>query len=226
MLKQKLVFFLLVCAFFAPLSAQESDEDVLDVIGDQVEHVDDDVVIGHAFSDTLEELNRALQSAQYAQALYHLDTLSSKVREQHAKGIRQFFPKKVGRLQSSSWKSSSGDVGFDSAQYVVFSSQLADEEDNTIEFHVISEDPSILEYATLVKKPRLVKALQDTTIVSIKSYKALQKANEENNLLEHNIVISETLMLNVFISGHIEPETVSRFYDAVDFQGLLNYINK
>jgi len=220
MSKQKAIFFLLLCTFFVPLTAQEVEEESLVDAEVQVE----ETVVEHKFTDSIDAINQALLSSQYAQALYHLDTLSAKIREQHAQGIKQFFPTEVGALQSASWKSSAGDVGFDSAQYVAFSAQLADEDDNTIEFHVISEDPSILEYATLVKKPRLVKNLQDTKIVTISDFNALEKANEDSNFLEHNIVISNTLMLNVVINGKIESDVVASFYDALDFQGLLNYI--
>jgi hypothetical protein len=219
MFKYHFLFFLLLCAFFVPLSAQDVDDSVLETPAEQQE-----VSHEHAFSDSVSEIDTALQNNDYVQALYHLDTLATKLREQHAQGIRQFFPKEVGTLHVSSWRSSAGDVEFDSAQYVVFSSQLVDEDDNSIEFHVISEDPAILEYAAIVKKPRLVKALQDTTVVSIRSYKALEKSNEENRFLEHNIVINDALMLNVVISGSIEADTVTAFYEAVDFEGLLKYI--
>lgn len=221
MLRRNLIFFLLLCTFLVPVTAQETEPVV-----EEIEEKPVEVSASHPFSESVKALDEALKTEQYSQALYHLDTLSTKVREQHAQGIRAFFPKEVSGLQSSSWKSSAGDVGFDSAQYVVFSSQLVDDEDNSIEFHVISEDPSILEYSALVKKPRLVKALQDTKVVSISSFKALEKANEENNFLEHNIVISEDLMLNVFINGKLEDDVIAAFYDAIDFEGLLNYIKE
>ena len=221
MLRRNLIFFLLLCTFLVPVTAQETEPVV-----EEIEEKPVEVSASHPFSVSVKALDEALKTEQYSQALYHLDTLSTKVREQHAQGIRAFFPKEVSGLQSSSWKSSAGDVGFDSAQYVVFSSQLVDDEDNSIEFHVISEDPSILEYSALVKKPRLVKALQDTKVVSISSFKALEKANEENNFLEHNIVISEDLMLNVFINGKLEDDVIAAFYDAIDFEGLLNYIKE
>lgn len=168
----------------------------------------------------------ALNELRFSSALYSLEALTALVKEKQTDTIKSFFPEVVDQLSIASWGSSGGDVGFESAKYVLYSSQLKDSDDNMIEFHVIHADPSIIEYDNILKKQKLINALEDTEIINIGDYQALEKKMEESNFIEHNIVISKDVMMNVIINGEISEDVVNEFYEKIKFVELVNFVNK
>jgi hypothetical protein len=178
------------------------------------------------FLNDINNIIDSLNELKFSSALYSLEALTALVKEKQTDTIKSFFPEVVDQLSIASWGSSGGDVGFESAKYVLYSSQLKDSDDNMIEFHVIHADPSIIEYDNILKKQKLINALEDTEIINIGDYQALEKKMEESNFTEHNIVISKDLMMNVIINGEISEDVVNEFYEKIKFEDLVNFVNK
>lgn len=180
----------------------------------------------HPFTETVSRINKELSEQRYSAAIFSLSALMSAVREKQRESIRSFFPTEFETYKAKrSGSHSTSDFG--STDYgVLFNQYYENASHHSIEVNVIFSDPSIREYANLVKNPDLLKGLETTTLVKLNMHlSAIQKVADDGGYVEQNIVLNDDLLINVVANGNRDPKILERFSNAVKLKELEKYLN-
>jgi len=179
------------------------------------------------FSKDITLLKESLEKGEYIISIDLLNQLTDKVKLQQKEDIDAFFPVTFEGLSSRS--SSKRDIGdeFDAPLYgVAYTKKYSNEHSHSLEFNVVFSDESIKDFLEIVQNPNLAQGMQDTSIVSVQQYKALETVSEDKMYFEQNIILNPELMMTVVGIGIVDHTLIDAFLKQVKLAKLEAYFKK
>ncbi len=171
----------------------------------------------------LELVRQSIQDDRHATALSTMQHLSDRLRAIQTDVIESFFPDTFQTLTPQ---------GRPSLEYVsdrfgvIFSRRyLNPSSGQHLDVSVIHLDSSVQEYWDIVKNPKLAAHLDTAKIIEIQDgYRGLEKVNPTLGLIERNIVLSDSLMVNIVAGGKDVNQLILDYTRQVQFGKLKRYL--
>ena len=149
----------------------------------------------------------------------------AEIKDKRQTKISKLFPEKFNSFDTftenndSYFSSSELDYG------VLFTRIYKNKENNRIQVNVVFEDPSVQEYIRTINDPQRVKNLGNAKVITLQEkYKALEKFFEEDAYLERNIVLNQTLLVNIITTGVADTTLLDDFINTIKLNELTSYL--
>ena len=174
----------------------------------------------------LESIHQAIRENNYSNAIAHLEFLTRKMKDIQARGLDKFFPVECEGFRKKNSLATNDDPNVNDNSLVLYKKTYQDSNGNTINVYVVSSDPIIRDYMTMISSQKVMKRFQNKSIIKIGNYEAIVTGAPGENYVEHNIVINSDLLVNIFYIGKIQSETISKFAAKIDLNRLEIYLKK
>jgi len=170
----------------------------------------------------LDHVRSSIMADRHGTALAMLQHLSERIRAIQTDVIDSYFPESVGELTVKGRPS----LDYVSDRFgVIFSRRYSHYSEDYLDVSVVHLDPSIREYWDMVKNPKLASHIDTAKIIEIQDgYRGLEKSNTSLGLVERNIVLSDTLMVNIVANGKNADSLISEYTRQVQFAKLKRYL--
>lgn len=171
---------------------------------------------------SLDVVKEAIMTDKYAIALSSVNDLLSKLKERRQIMVGGFFPSTFDTFQSSTIEQTPGYFSNVEDDYgVIFSRQYTDGDVKKVDINLVYADPSIQEYITTIANPKLVKKLSNSNIILVNgAYKGLQKFSEDDLYCEMNILVDDTILINIIAIGVHSPSDLTPLLDTIKFNDI------
>ena len=173
----------------------------------------------------IENIENALSQTKWANAIYYTAVLNEKLVQHRTKQLNLFFPQKLGDFVAEPYTNQERGTGLNGESFgVILSKRYINKAGHYIEFMVVNDSDAISEYQLLIKRPQLISELQDATLTQIQSFSAIQKWLLEQKIIEHNVVINQDLMINIFAKGVDNPEVIESVLSYISLEKIESHL--
>ena len=175
----------------------------------------------------LKAIDSLILNKQFSAAIQALQTISESVLDLQKSIVQTFFPESFDSFTyNSNQESNAFQLSQSESFGVLLFRHYENKDRHSIDINVVFEDPSIVEYINIIKNPRLVKNLENTAITKINNhYRTLEKYIPQENYCERNIIINQTLIVNVVANGMEDKTVMDAFCSIIDFEGLESFLS-
>lgn len=179
------------------------------------------------FKPDLKSLENMLYDQNYGSSLRFLQSLTTKIKLKQNDAIKRFFP---GSYLEFSVKDSLvpfSDSGIEEADYDVFFNQLYENKDgHSIKINIIQSQELIGDYLELVKRPSLIRNMEDTELIKMGKYTAILTVSDSNKMNEQTILLNNLFMMTIISIGSNQETIIQDFLATIDVLSLENYLNR
>ena len=179
----------------------------------------------YSYTKEIKQISNALNEYNLNTSIHLLTELLTEIKDKRKSEISKMFPEKFNAFElfiennDSYFSDSELDYG------VLFSRIYKNKENNRIQVNVVFEDPSVQEYSRTINDPKRVKNLGNATVITLQNkYKALEKIFKEDAYLERNIILNQTLLVNIITSGFSDTNVLDEFIDEIKLSQLNEYL--
>ena len=142
------------------------------------------------YDTDLKQLHQFLNDAQFKEAQSLLSKIQEKIFYDFQDQLKVCFPNKYQGLKIvENSKLSQGE--FEKVDFGVFFTQRYSNDDGkSLEINIVDAEQSAQDYKDLILKPELIEGLENTSLVSYDSFKAIQTIDSKVKHHEQNILLS------------------------------------
>jgi hypothetical protein len=179
----------------------------------------------HDLTEIIKNIEKASSQNKWSNAIYYTTLLNEKLVQHRTKQLNLFFPQQMGNFVAEHYTNQERGIGLNGESFgVILSKRYINKEGHYIEFMVVNDSDAISEYQLLIKRPQLISELQDATLTQNQSFRAIQKWLLEQKIIEHNIVINQDLMINIFAKGVDSPEVIESVLADISLEKIESHL--
>lgn len=217
----KVFILILTLSFFVPIFAN-SKSNVTTPNAKNASFLSADT---EALLKDIKRLKKDILLKNYNSAILLLTEMVDQLKLSREQTISTFFPDQFNSFEQTS-KSSNSYFSAPSLDYgVLFARNYKNKEGHMVDVNVVFEDPSVTEYIKTIQDPKRLKNLGNAQVISINDeYRALEKHSQNEGYLERNIVVHDSLLVNVIATGFTDATIMDAFIETIHLKKLSTYL--
>ena len=214
------LLFLLGCNVFSAVNVIETTSSNA-LIFDSI----DKLHFKKIYKNDLSSLTELLTIHQFKQAQVVLSKIQEKIFHDFQDQIRVCFPNSFQSLKTVQTSNiSQGE--FEKVDFgVVFTQQYKDKFGKKLEVNIVDAEQSAQDYKDLISNPNLIEGLDNSSLISYESFKAIQTVDLNAKHYEQNILLSDTIVMTVVVIGVDDVSYLREFVNEISFDKLKKLID-
>ena len=221
-MKLKIFFVLFTVLIVSNLFSQQLDTEPLDVPLENNYHLKHFKKI---YNDDVLQLNEFLSLGKFKEAQSLLSKIQEKIFYDFQEQLKVCFPLNYQSLKLvETSKLSQGE--FEKVDFgVLFTQRYADDNGKSLEINIVDAEQSAQDYKDLILKPELIEGLENTSLVSYDSFKAIQTIDMSVKHQEQNILLSNQAVMTIVAIGIDDESFLANFVNEILFDKLKQLID-
>ena len=221
-MKLKIFFVLFTVLIVSNLFSQQLDTEPLDVPLENNYHLKHFKKI---YNDDVLQLNEFLSLGKFKEAQSLLSKIQEKIFYDFQEQLKVCFPLNYQSLKLvETSKLSQGE--FEKVDFgVLFTQRYADDNGKSLEINIVDAEQSAQDYKDLILKPELIEGLENTSLVSYDSFKAIQTIDMSVKHQEQNILLSNQAVMTIVAIGIDDEGFLANFVNEILFDKLKQLID-
>lgn len=173
----------------------------------------------------LDKSRSAVIQDKHSVAIQTLETLTKLIKDNQTAIVTSFFPEFHKGFRSKKQKIEIDSYDNQTSYGVIFSRTYTNTHQHSLILNVVHLDPSIEEYWSLMNSPKLIRNLENTSVIKLNNeIKALKKYTPDRHYVEYTILPSDQLLISIVGNGINDIAILESLINEIDFQGLINYL--
>tara|TARA_Y200000002_G_C22555193_1_gene609990 strand:+ start:336 stop:1004 length:669 start_codon:yes stop_codon:yes gene_type:complete len=221
----RLVYFFIVLFLFQGSVFSTDESLVLSFENESKSEIKPAVHFKKMYKNDLAKLTDLLIIKQFKEAQVVLSKIQEKIFNDFQDQIQICFPNSFQSLKAVQVsKISQGE--FEKVDFgVVFTKQYKDKFGRKLEVNIVDAEQSAQDYKDLIENPNLIEGLENSSLISYESFKAIQTVDLNAKHYEQNILLSDTIIMTVVVIGVDDVSYLREFVNEISFDKLKKLID-